>query len=89
MKRSEMVQSLFNVINEEMQNICKITNVAPDLAERYSWSIASKALADVEEAGMIPPEVDLDKCSDPVYSISRSYFDEHVPSRFMLGWEDE
>lgn len=80
MKRSEML-SIIQMYLEESD-----LSDLPEDADYHS----RKLLNIIEDAGMLPPALDLgEQCSDPQIDISPSYFEEYVPQRIIMGWEDE
>lgn len=81
MKRSDAAKKLVEIHNSlftaEKYNIYTDEELCSMMLERIETEI-----------GMFPPNVE-DECSDPSFSIGPSYFEEHVPQRIELGWDDE
>lgn len=74
MKRSEAIKIIQSVIDQSYDHP------------------AVTILMKLEDAGLLPPEIypaEGDKCSNPSIDIGPEYFEEYVPRRITIGWQDE
>lgn len=85
MKRSEIEEAIYNEILGSIKYHFK-----KDLSDMDKWllhSLSIDILDLIEEKGMLPPETT--NLSDAEIIIRPSYFEEHVPQVFALGWDEE
>lgn len=76
MKRTEMLKIITNRIKDIRRYDCSEHDVAIEL------------INEIEEAGMLPPETNLEKCPDPNFQIwSGDSID--IPHWIILGWDKE
>jgi hypothetical protein len=81
MKRSEMVELIASVHADWHLLTAGETRSFPDV------EFAEFLLLSIEKSGMLPPETN--NTEDAEIVISAAYFEEHVPSQFVLGWDKE